>query len=410
MGGTMDIQEEMKMMERGLVEMVSKEELFQKLKMSRREKKPLRVKLGLDPSAPDIHLGHTVVLQKLRQFQDLGHHVILIIGDFTGRIGDPSGRSKTRPALSQEQVEENARTYEEQFSKLLDPEKTQLCFNSSWLGKLSFPQVIQLSSRYTVARMLERDDFSTRYKENKAIGIHEFFYPLMQGYDSVAIEADIELGGTDQRFNLLVGRTLQKEYGQDPQIIMMLPLLEGLDGTQKMSKSLGNFVGIHEEPQDMYGKLMSLSDDLLLRYFQLLTQISLNELEDLKEGLATNRLHPKKVKEDLAIRIVSRYHSKEAALRAREEFQRIFREGGLPDEVEEFLLKAEDLKDGKIWIVHLLAKSGLVNSNSEARRLIKEGAVRLDGERVTDLDLDVLPQRGMILQIGKRRFASLKIQ
>ncbi len=405
----MRLEEEMRLIKGGLQELISEDELREKLKEARQENRPLRVKLGLDPSAPDIHLGHTVVLEKLRQFQELGHRVVLIIGDFTGRIGDPSGRSKTRPALGEEEVRKNAKTYQEQFSRILDPEQTELVFNSKWLSQLKFEEVLSLASRYTVARMLERDDFASRYRQNKPIGIHEFFYPLMQGYDSVAIEADIELGGTDQKFNLLVGRVLQREFGQSPQVVMMLPLLEGLDGNEKMSKSLDNYVGIDEKPAEIYGKLMSLADELLLSYFQLVTAITPGELEELKEKLERGELHPKEAKKDLARRVVSRYHGQEAAVKAEREFERVYEEGFLPEEMPVFNLQPGDLQEGKVWIVRLISRSGLVDSNSQARRLIKQGAVSLDGELINEIDLDLPVEDGMVLKIGKKRFARLSL-
>ena len=405
----MRLEEEMRLIKGGLQELISEDELREKLKEARQENRPLRVKLGLDPSAPDIHLGHTVVLEKLRQFQELGHRVVLIIGDFTGRIGDPSGRSKTRPALGEEEVRKNAKTYQEQFSRILDPEQTELVFNSKWLSQLKFEEVLSLASRYTVARMLERDDFASRYRQNKPIGIHEFFYPLMQGYDSVAIEADIELGGTDQKFNLLVGRVLQREFGQSPQVVMMLPLLEGLDGNEKMSKSLDNYVGIDEKPAEIYGKLMSLADELLLSYFQLVTAITPGELEELKEKLERGELHPKEAKKDLARRVVSRYHGQEAAVKAEREFERVYEEGFLPEEMPVFKLQPGDLQEGKVWIVRLISRSGLVDSNSQARRLIKQGAVSLDGELINEIDLDLPVEDGMVLKIGKKRFARLSL-
>ncbi|MCF8001157.1 MAG: tyrosine--tRNA ligase, partial [Halanaerobiales bacterium] len=319
----MDINKQLKILKQGVSDLISEEDLKEKLIEAQKEDRPLRVKLGLDPTAPDIHLGHTVVLKKLKQFQDLGHEVYLIIGDFTGRIGDPSGKSKTRKQLSEAEVKENARTYEEQFTKILDEDKTKLVFNSSWLGEMDFEDVINLSSKYTVARMLERDDFHNRYQENKPIGIHEFFYPLMQGYDSVAIEADVELGGTDQRFNLLVGRNLQKEYGQESQVLVMMPLLEGLDGTEKMSKSLGNYIGIEDKPADMYGKVMSIPDDLIVRYFELVTNTDVKEVEKIKEAIEEKNENPMEYKNQLARTIVKEYHGEEGAKKAEKEFESV---------------------------------------------------------------------------------------
>ncbi|MFW6007437.1 MAG: tyrosine--tRNA ligase [Halanaerobiales bacterium] len=405
----MEIEEQVKLLKRGSSELISEKDLKLKLKKAREENRPLKVKLGLDPSAPDIHLGHTVVLRKLKQFQDLGHEVYLIIGDFTGRIGDPTGKSETRNQLSEEEVKENARTYKEQFSKVLDPEKTNLVYNSSWLGKMDFEDVINLSSKYTVARMLERDDFSKRYNSGRPISVHEFFYPLMQGYDSVAIEADVELGGTDQKFNLLVGRNLQKEYGQDPQVIIMMPLLEGLDGEKKMSKSLGNYIGIYDDPADMYGKVMSIPDNLITRYFKLLTDISLDELQQIKEKIQEEKINPMKIKKRLARKIVSEYHSEDDAEKAQKEFNRVFSRGKLPEDIPEFTVNKDELEAGEIWIVSLVAATGLVDSNSEARRMIKQGAVRINGEKYQKINIDIEPEDDMIIQIGKRRFARLKL-
>ena len=403
----MKIEEQLKVINRGVAELISEEELKKKLEKAAEEDRPLRVKLGLDPSAPDIHLGHTVVLQKLKQFQDLGHQVILLIGDFTGRIGDPTGKSKTRPQLTEEQIKENAKTYQEQIFKVLDPDKTELVFNSEWLGEMDFTDVINLSANYTVARMLEREDFSQRYKNNQAISIHEFFYPLMQGYDSVAIEADVELGGTDQKFNLLVGRDLQKEYGQDPQVIVMMPILEGLDGVKKMSKSLGNYIGINDKPSDMYGKVMSIPDKLLIRYFELLTDISLEELKALKSGINNGEVHPMEAKKRLAKTIVIKYYDEAAAKEAAKEFERVFKEGKLPDDMPEVEIKSDALEDGEMWIVKLVAATGLVDSNSQARRMIKQGAVKIDDEKYDKINLDVEVKDGMIVRIGKRRFAKI---
>ena len=405
----MNIDEQVKMLTRGVSDLISRDELEEKLKEAEKNNEPLKVKLGLDPTAPDIHLGHTVVLRKLKQFQDLGHEVYLIIGDFTGKIGDPTGKSKTRKQLTDEKIKENAKTYEEQFSKILDKEKTNLVFNGEWLSKLDLEDIIDLSSKYTVARMLEREDFSNRYENNKPISIHEFFYPLMQGYDSVAIEADIELGGTDQRFNLLVGRKLQNEYGQKPQVIMMMPLLEGLDGVNKMSKSLDNYIGIYDDPNEMYGKVMSVPDDLLVRYFKLLTDIPLSELEDIQDKLNKDEINPMKLKKRLAKNIVTEYHNSKAAKSAAEEFERVFSEGELPDDIPVVEISKDQLEDGKFWIVKLVAATGYVDSNSQARRMIKQGAVYIDGERYEKIDFDLKLEDDMIVKIGKRRYAQVKL-
>lgn len=405
----MDIKEELRIIKRGTEEIISEEELIKKIEKSRKEKKPLRVKQGFDPNAPDIHLGHTVGLRKMRQFQDLGHEIYFVIGDFTGRIGDPSGRSVTRKQLTEEEVNKNAETYKKQVFKILNPERTKVVFNSHWLGKLSFSEVLKVCSKYTVARMLERDDFATRYKEEKPIGIHEFLYPLMQGYDSVALQADIELGGTDQKFNLLVGRNIQREYNQEPQIIITLPLLEGTDGIEKMSKSLGNYIGINELPQIMYGKVMSIPDNLMIRYFELVTDISLNEINQIKINLENDNLHPQDVKKKLAREIVKLYHGQNAALIAEEEFEKVFKKKLYPEEMKELVLKKDNLKEGKIWLIKLIALSGLVNSKSEARRLIEQGGVKINGEKVDDPNLDLTVKEGMVIKIGKLNFVKLLI-
>lgn len=400
-----DLERQLAEIRRGVAEIVPENELVEKLKKAIATGKPLRVKLGLDPTAPDIHLGHTVVLNKLRTFQDLGHEVIIIIGDFTGRIGDPTGKSETRKQLTEEEVQANARTYQEQIFKILDPAKTRVVFNSQWLAPLTFTDVIQLAAKYTVARMLEREDFSKRFKEGAPISIHEFFYPLMQGYDSVALEADVELGGTDQKFNLLMGRHLQKEFGQEPQIALMMPILEGLDGVNKMSKSLGNYIGINEAPEEMYGKTMSIPDELMLRYFELVTRVSLEELAQIKAGLAEGKLHPRDVKMRLAREIVSMYHGPEAARQAEEHFVRVFQQRHLPEEIPVYQLSANELEGGTIGLSKLLQLSGLAASNSEARRLIAQGGVKVNEEKVTDPLMRINVQDGLILQVGKRKFA-----
>jgi len=397
-------EEQLEILRRGTVEIISEEELMSKLRRSRETGEPLRVKLGLDPSAPDIHLGHTVVLRKLRQFQDLGHQVFLLVGDFTGRIGDPSGRSETRRQLSEEEVRANAETYARQVYRILDPERTHLVFNSSWLSPLTFADVLRLASRVTVAQLLVRDDFQARYREGRPIFLHEFFYPLMQAYDSVALEADVELGGTDQKFNLLMAREIQREYGQEPEVAVITPILEGLDGVQKMSKSLGNYVALEDPPREMYGKLMSLPDHLIGRYFLLLTGKPEEEIGELEREMAEGRTNPRDVKMLLAREIVTSYHGAEAAVRAEEEFIRVFREGGVPDEIPEF-----PRLPGKVWLPRLLVDTGLCPSTSEARRKIAEGAVRLDGERPSDPDLEVELRDGLLLRVGKRRVARIRL-
>lgn len=398
-----EVERQLQVIRRGTAEIVPEAELVEKLTRSLKENRPLKVKLGLDPNAPDIHLGHTVVLQKMRQFQDLGHQVIIIIGDYTGRIGDPSGKSETRKQLSEEQVLANARTYQEQIFKVLDPGSTQVVFNSQWLSTLDFAQVLTLASKYTVARMLERDDFDKRMKSNQPIGIHEFFYPLMQGYDSVALEADIELGGTDQKFNLLMGRTLQKEYGQEPQIAIMMPILEGLDGVQKMSKSLGNYIGINEDPNEMFGKTMSIADDLMLRYFELVTRVDMEEIRAMDASMKGGT-NPRDIKIRLAREIITMYHGQEEADQAESQFRNVFSNNQLPEEIPEASVEAEP-----VWIAKLLLSAGLVGSTSDGRRMVVQGAVKLDGEKVTDPSLELTPEDGMVLQVGKRKFARLRV-
>lgn len=403
----MKVEDQLEFLRRGTAEIISEDELATKLRRARDEGRPLRVKLGLDPSAPDIHLGHTVVLRKLRQFQDLGHEVICLIGDFTGRIGDPSGKSETRRQLTEEEVRANARTYEEQVFKILDPARTVTDFNSRWLAPMSFAGVVELSARSTVARMLERDDFSTRYREERPIYIHEFFYPLMQGYDSVALKADVELGGTDQKFNLIMARHIQREYGQEPEVAVIMPLIEGTDGAQKMSKSLGNYIGINEPPKEIYGKTMSIPDHLIVRYFELVTDVPMAEIRRIQAGMEDGSLNPRDGKMRLAREIVALFHGREAATAAEEEFRQVFGLGALPTEIPEFLVEDGHLTEGRIWIARLVCLAGLAASNSEARRLVEQGAVQLDGERITDAGTDIEPRSGMVLQVGKRRVARL---
>lgn len=401
--------EQLEILKNGTAEIISEGELLGKLEKSYKTKTPLIIKLGLDPTAPDIHLGHTVVIRKLKQFQDFGHQVILLIGDYTGMIGDPSGRSETRRQLTKEEILKNARTYEEQVFKILDPDKTKIVFNSQWLKNLTFEDILKLSSKYTVARMLEREDFSNRYHEGKPICIHEFFYPLMQGYDSIALKADVELGGTDQTFNLLLGRTLQKEYAQEPQIAITMPILVGLDGEKKMSKSLGNYIGIDEPPNEIYGKVMSISDDIMLIYYELLTDITKHNLEKLIEDIKEGRVNPRDVKMRLAKNIVSQFYGIEDANKAEEAFKNVFQKGNLPEDIQEFRISKEELAGGKIWIIKLLTSLNLTSSNSEARRLIIQNAVKINEERVIDPDADIAIENGMIIQVGKRRFAKIKI-
>ncbi|MGI9342552.1 MAG: tyrosine--tRNA ligase [Gammaproteobacteria bacterium] len=385
---------------RGADEILVEDELVERLKAGR----PLRVKAGFDPTAPDLHLGHTVLINKMRQFQEFGHEVIFLIGDFTGMIGDPSGRNATRPPLTDAQLAENAATYKEQIFKILDPDRTRIAFNSEWMGKFSGADLIKLAARHTVARMLERDDFRKRIDAGKSIAIHEFLYPLVQGYDSVALEADVELGGTDQKFNLLVGRQLQQAYGQKPQIVLTTPLLEGTDGVNKMSKSLGNYVGITDEPADMFGKLMSISDELMWRYFDLLSFRTTAEIDALRKQAVDG--NPRDVKFLLAAELVGRFHGDAAAARAKEAFIKAVSQGGIPDEVDEVSVAADG---GRLGIANLLRQAGLVASNGEAFRMIKQGAVRIDGERVDDRALEIDAGTTHVYQVGKRKFARVTL-
>ncbi len=386
------------------VDLFSAGELKKKLEIATREGRGLRIKYGADPSAPDIHLGHVVGLNKLREFQDAGHTVVFIIGDFTGMIGDPSGKSATRPALSKEQVLENAESYKKQVFKILDPEKTEVRFNSEWLGEMKFEDVIRLSAHVTVAQLLARDDFSKRYADNRPISLVEFLYPLVQAYDSVMVEADVELGGTDQLFNLLLGRELQKIYGQYPQVVMTLPLIEGLDGVQKMSKSLNNYVGINEAPKEMFGKLMSVSDKLMWKYFLYVLCRQPAEIAAMQAGVASGELHPRAVKEDLARSVVDRFVGEGEGAKAAEEFARVFAQKKLPQDMLDLELPAEE-----IGLINLVVKAGFAPSNGEARRLIQQGGVRIDDEQLKDIKAAVTPVTGMILKVGKRKFACLKV-
>ncbi len=396
-----NLEQSLALIRRGTEEILLEDQLREKLKKGR----PLRVKAGFDPTAPDLHLGHTVLINKLRQFQELGHEVLFLIGDFTGMIGDPTGKSATRPPLTREEVLENARTYEQQIFKILDPEKTLVVFNSSWMGEMSAADLIQLASRHTVARMLERDDFSKRYRSGQPIAIHEFLYPLIQGYDSVALKADVELGGTDQKFNLLVGRQLQEAYGQEPQVVITLPILEGLDGVQKMSKSLGNYVGISDPPEEMFGKIMSISDNLMWRWFELLSFRPMSEIEALRAEVEAGR-NPRDVKFELARELVARFHDEQAAERAQQAFIDRFQKGAVPDDMPELTLEADG--DG-LPIAQLLRQAGLVASNSEGMRMVQQGAVRIDGERITDKAHRVTPGGPYVVQVGKRRFARVTV-
>ncbi len=394
---------QLEIIRRGVAEIIPEEELKQKLYKSIKENRPLRAKLGLDPTAPDIHLGHTVVLNKLRQFQDLGHQVHLIIGDATGRIGDPSGKSETRKQLTEEEIKLNAATYQDQIFKVLDKEKTIVHFNSEWLMSMNLEAVLRLAGRYTVARMLERDDFDKRYKEGLPIGVHEFLYPLMQGYDSVVLEADVELGGTDQKFNLLVGRHLQREYGHEPQIALMMPILEGLDGVQKMSKSLGNYIGVNEEAYEMFGKTMSISDELISRYFELLTRVSMNDIKDMQVRMDSGELNPRDVKINLAKELITMYHSAEEAEKAEARFKLVYSQGDIPDDIPEV-----DVVDAEVWLPKFLQENDMVSSSSDGRRMLKQGAIRVNGEKYEDENLMV--SDGMVVQVGKRKFIRIKAE
>ena len=386
---------------RGADEILVEAELVERLKTG----KPLRIKAGFDPTAPDLHLGHTVLINKLRQFQDLGHEVLFLIGDFTGMIGDPTGKNVTRKSLTRDDVLANAATYEHQIYKILDPEKTTVMFNSQWMGAMSAADLIQVAARHTVARMLERDDFNKRYSGNQPIAIHEFLYPLIQGYDSVAMKADVELGGTDQKFNLLVGRELQKHYGQKRQVILTMPILEGLDGVQKMSKSLNNYIGISESPDEMFGKLMSISDDLMWRYFELLSFRPLGEIEQLRQDIIEGA-NPRDIKFQLGQEIVTRFHDKASAEAAQANFIARFQKGAMPDEMPELTVAGDG---GELGIASLLKEAALVGSTSDAFRMIKQGAVRIDGERISDKGLAIRSGSTHVFQVGKRRFARVTV-
>lgn len=397
------IDEQIQLIERGIVECISREELRKKLEKSAATGVPLKIKAGFDPTAPDLHLGHTVLLQKLKHFQDLGHEVFFLIGDFTGMIGDPTGKSETRKALTREDVARNAESYKEQVFKILDPQKTKVVFNSQWLAELDSFAMIRLASELTVARMLEREDFKVRFREGNPISIHEFLYPLIQGYDSVAIGADVELGGTDQLFNLLMGRDLQRSRGQAPQVVLTLPLLEGLDGVNKMSKSLGNYIGITEPAQDIYGKVLSISDELMFRYFELLSDLGADEIAGLRAGMEAGTLHPKEIKKQLARELTARFHSPGAALQAEENFEKVFQKKGLPDDIPEIRLSAKQ----PIWLPQLLVDLEMVKSTSDGRRMIQQGAVSLDGERVKDVKAEVAPQGEVLIKVGKLRYCKV---
>lgn len=396
-----NIDEQIKIILKGVDEIIDMNLLKEKLRKSEESKKPLTIKLGLDPSAPDIHLGHTVVLRKLKQLQDLGHKVIILIGDFTGRIGDPTGKSKGRKALSKEEVLENAKTYKKQIFKILDRNKTEVRFNSEWLEKLNFEEVINLASKMTVARMLEREDFKNRYRKGIPISIHEFFYPLMQGYDSLELNADIEIGGTDQKFNVLMGRMLQKEYGKEPQVTIFMPLLEGLDGKNKMSKSLNNYIGIDEKPEIIYEKAMTLPDEMIIKYFDLVTDIHPDEVKKIEEELNSNKVNPRDIKMKLSKEIVRLYHGDVEAEKAEERFKMIFQKGLVPDDIDTLVLK------DNLSIVEVLTLNNIIKSKNEFRRLLAQGGIRLNGEKIESID-NIRVETEIILQIGKKKFVRLK--
>ena len=396
-----DVEEQFTYLKKGSVEIIQEDELKAKLKRSLEEKKPLQIKAGFDPTAPDIHLGHTVLLRKMKHYQDLGHDVVFLIGDFTGLIGDPSGRSKTRPAMTREEINANAETYKNQVFKILDPETTIIDFNSRWLGELSSFEIIKLMAKYTVARILERDDFANRLGQGQPISTHELLYPLMQAYDSVALKTDVELGGTDQKFNLLVGRDIQREFGLEPQIVHTMPLLEGLDGVEKMSKSLDNYVGITEPPGEIFGKIMSISDPLMYRYYELVTDVSLKDIEDMRARAARGSLHPRDLKARLAQSVVADFWGNTEAETAAREFNRIFSQGDVPSDMEEIRVQGDTIP-----VLDLLTEHGLLPSRGEAKRLIRQGGVYLDGQRVEslELELDLGERPEIVLKIGKKRF------
>ncbi len=399
------INEQIDVIKKGIEELISEEELVSKLERSLKADKPIRVKQGFDPTAPDIHLGHTVGIRKLREFQELGHTVVLIIGDYTGMVGDPSGKSETRPRLTYDNVMKNAKTYEEQFFKILDRSQTEVRYNGEWFAKMQFDEIMNLAAKFTVARILERDDFTKRYKEGSPISVHEFFYPLMQGYDSVVIHSDVELGATEQKFNLLAARHVQREYNQEPQVVLTLPVLEGIDGTQRMSKSLGNYVGIDETPTDMFGKIMSIPDNLIEKYFTLVTNYHLNQLQDVRNRLKDSKNNPMAIKKELARTIVSMYHSEADAAQAQQAFEQVFSKKELPDDIQEINV----IPDDNLLLVKLLSDSSIVASNGEGRRLIKQGAVKVNDNKISDINFE-LNSGEFIVKVGKRRFVKFIVK
>ncbi|HTY23692.1 MAG TPA: tyrosine--tRNA ligase [Desulfomonilaceae bacterium] len=403
----MEIDQQIEIIKRGAVDLISENELRAKLKNARDQKRPLRIKLGLDPTAPDLHLGHTVVLQKLKQFQELGHTAIFLIGDFTGMIGDPTGRIETRPALSKEQLLENAETYKKQVFKILDPERTEVRFNSEWFEAMNAADMIRLCAQYTMARIMEREDFRNRYQSNLPISIHEFLYPLVQGYDSVALKADVELGGHDQIFNLYVGRDIQKAYGLESQVIVTVPLLEGTDGVNKMSKSYGNYVGIDEPPDVIFGKLMSISDELMLKYYELLSDITLDDLKALKEGIKSGHVHPRDAKVKFAKEMVERFHGSQQAETAHQAFERMFRDREIPDDIEVVKMKRQDVDK---WLPKLLSNLGMVPSTTEGKRMVGQGAVAINGSKATSEEFSSGDLSELIIKVGKRKFKKVVIE
>lgn len=405
----MTVEEQFEIIKRGVLDIVPEEELLAKLKKSHKTGQPLRIKLGIDPTASDIHIGFAVVLRKMRQFQDLGHQVVLIVGDFTASIGDPSGKSETRPMLSAEQIKANAETFASQFWLILDKSKTTVTFNGDWLGKMSFADVVRETSRVTVARILERDDFQNRLAEGRPVGLHELLYPIAQALDSVEVRADVEVGGSDQRFNILMGRDLQEANGMEAQVGLFLPILPGLDGVQKMSKSLGNYVAVTDEPNDMFGKIMSIPDDVMGEYYTLCTDVPIDEIETIKSELASGDMHPMDAKKRLAREIVTIYHSDEAGSAAQAEFERIFSSREIPKDMPEIVLDQTNLTGGSIRLVKLISAAGMASSSSEARRLIQSGAVSIDSEKLTDVMGEVTPTDGQVLRVGKLKFAKLRV-
>ncbi|GBD99919.1 tyrosine--tRNA ligase [bacterium BMS3Abin07] len=398
------VEKQLAIIKRGALEIIREEELVRKLRRSVETNSPLKVKAGFDPTAPDIHLGHTVLLEKMRQFQELGHEVCFLIGDFTGMIGDPSGRSEIRKPLTREEVLKNAETYKQQVYKILNPQQTKILFNSEWLAGMDAMEIVRLGSMQTVARMLERDDFKKRFRNQQDISILEFYYPLFQAYDSVALKADIELGGNDQRFNLLMGRSMQKKFGMEEQVVLMMPLLEGIDGVNKMSKSLGNYIGIDEPASSMYGKIMSITDKLMIKYYELLSHITVDDLNDLKKGINNGSVHPKKAKEDLAFEIVERYRGKAEAENAKKEFEEVFKKKGLPDDIHEVKV---DWKEAEIWIPAIMKETGLAKSTGEAMRLIKQGGVSVNNRKISDTK-EKLAKGDYLFKVGKRRFLKIR--